>query len=456
MSQHDDIKIIEPIDNASNLNSSNKQSKQSKQSSSIDNNKVIYNFYNSNNQSFGFDLGLTEDCNFACKYCIERGYFTPHQMEEEVYTRVVEKAKYILYNTNYSKDIKFGLWGGEPTLNAPAIEYIVNEFYGNRNISYGLFTNGKILDWYYDMIHNICDSGQRFQIQISYDGLPIHNANRIDRCNGNTTGEMVRARILETIKEKLPMHLKSTITYNDFDKIYDSYMDICELESEALSIDPNYRGYASISYAPTIDYSMISYNKLNDENMKEYLQIFEEQLLKIAKNEYKRYKNNQRIIFNWFERSKNSNLTDKIKCSAGNRYKAINYNGDVLACHGCVFLESMNDHYICSVFDNNKDFVDRLYSSDKRYNVHTDNYSRLAEECNKCDACICLVCNCIKYQMSKKQNYIDRWWDTANQPRLCEFYKLASNIIKALIIKCNLSSISNNDNGSIDIEVRQC
>ena len=150
-----------------------------------------------------FDLELTQDCNFQCKYCIERGYFKPNHMQEHIMQEIINKSDYILNKSNYCDKLSFGLWGGEPTLNRKNIELLCNHYMDDNRVSYHLFTNSILLDKYYDMIHEINKDGIRFVTQISYDGYDIHNANRMDKC-GRMTGDIVRANILNAAKNKIP------------------------------------------------------------------------------------------------------------------------------------------------------------------------------------------------------------------------------------------------------------
>lgn len=388
--------------------------------------------------SFNLDLELTQDCNYACKYCIERGYFEPKWMHPHIVEEVIRKASFLLSSksNHYCDSIAFGYWGGEPTLNPHAIERITRYFMKDDRVSFNIFTNSKLLSNYYDLINEVnrIHNG-RFNIQVSYDGLDIHNLNRVDR-EGKRTGDEVRNNIIELAKKNYTFHIKSTLTFKDMHKMYDSYMDVCDLSDTCRAYGNNHL----IDYTPTIDYSVLTYNKLNDTSVDMLLSIFEEQLVKIANNEYRRYKLDLPSIFSWFGNLHGGYVKGRSKCCAGFRYKCVNYDGNILVCHGCLFSPHKQDHYLGHIFNKNQVFLRHLINSDNFFNAinRGDTYIPEPDECKACDATICYCCNAIKYEISHKKEYIRRWWDSSNQPFLCRFYKMASNVLAALKLKCKI------------------
>lgn len=413
---------------------------------SLYNNKSIITNSIDDNNTFALDLELTQQCNFRCKYCIERGFYNNNIMKPHIINEVINKIDYILYNdkTKYANKIVLGLWGGEPTLNNSAINTLCNYYMNNNKVYFQLFTNGLLLHLYYDLIDNVnrntnndddkyVNSGRyRFNTQISYDGLSIHNNNRL--FNNNSTGDKIREVIIESAKKGIPFNLKSTITYDDLDKMYESYLDICDLHDECI----HYNLKHQISYAPTLDYSLITYDNFNEDNIIEIKKILEEKLILIANNEYKRFKQNKAPIFSWFNDFYKDNVSKRSLCGGGNKYKCVSYNGDILTCHGCTFTKNPSDHYIAHITDKNKVFVDKMRKSDRIYYngcFNSNKESLEPNECLNCDSTICYACNSIKYELSNKSLYTLRWLDTNVQPILCDFYKMASNIHAALKLR---------------------
>lgn len=109
---------------------------------------------------------------------------------------------------------------------------------------------------------------------------------------------------------------------------------------------------------------------------------------------------------------------------------AIDTNGKIYSCHGCLNVPTKDDHYIGSIEDNNiVDLIKEQHDNNNK-NKHIAN-----NICSDCDAVYCLKCNATKYELSDKDNYYDRWFDYKVQPTLCKLYKFISNISRAVNIK---------------------
>ena len=89
--------------------------------------------------NYHIDVTLTDDCNFACKYCIERGYFKPNYMTEETALVLIHKLEYMKANDLDLHQIRIGFWGGEPTLNLPIIKLITDHFKNHPDFTFGIF-----------------------------------------------------------------------------------------------------------------------------------------------------------------------------------------------------------------------------------------------------------------------------------------------------------------------------
>jgi uncharacterized protein len=372
------------------------------------------------NRNYSIDLNLTDDCNWRCKYCIEKDYHCTNYMSEKVVDAIIQKADYLL-DRNYFNTIKFGFWGGEPTLNIKAMEKIINYYYKNSRVSFGIFTNGELIDKILPLIDKAVGyfkNPQRFEIQVSYDGFDIHNKKRVTR-NDKQTAQNTRDLILRLYKSRrYSFHLKSTFSYDDVDHVYDSYKDVYDLSNEA----GNYRG---IRYSPTIDYSDDFVNILKD---KDKYTIFKnkmiEQLEKICINEYQAITNSNskdKGVFTWLK-----GRTNSLFCSAGYNYHMVNYDGTFYTCHGCIYTETSKDHLFNSVFDSNKDFVEHII----KHNEHFKNSRKNSEKCKKCPAVVCYKCNASYYNTSKKEDFEDRWYDYSDK-NMCQLYRDISYIIIA-------------------------
>lgn len=140
-------------------------------------------------------LGVTEDCNFRCKYCTFSEFYKYTRDHSDKYMdfptakKAIDHFFSLLFLGRRFHPVRkpiIGFYGGEPLLNfklvKKCVEY-VDESYHSFEASYGLTTNGSLMDeekadWL--MEHD-------FSIAISLDGPEEeHNRLRVYR-NGNGT-----------------------------------------------------------------------------------------------------------------------------------------------------------------------------------------------------------------------------------------------------------------------------
>lgn len=137
---------------------------------------------------------VTNACNLACSYCYawEGSYgMTPHFASKEIIDRTLELTKQYLLRLEGKEQIDFGLilFGGEPTLSLPILEYSVAkalevaDWLSSRSTTryrpvITINTNG--LSFSDSFIKLVSDYGKWMELIVSYDGL-WHDENRIDR-----------------------------------------------------------------------------------------------------------------------------------------------------------------------------------------------------------------------------------------------------------------------------------
>lgn len=141
-------------------------------------------------------LELTQQCNFRCEYCVYSGHYKyerKHQntkMSKKTIDTVVDKY----FKTEQSPDY-VSLYGGEPLLQFPLIQYLVQKIEETgKHPEYAMTTNGSLV---------LNDSIAQFLVEkkvrltISYDGLN-HDLYR-KTVNHEQTSEMV-FKALELLK----------------------------------------------------------------------------------------------------------------------------------------------------------------------------------------------------------------------------------------------------------------
>jgi len=369
---------------------------------------------------YNIDLTLTDSCNFGCKYCFEDGHFRNTFFKDvDLFINKINQLLDSDFFKQHYDALNIGLWGGEPTLAHKTVNYIVNYYANNSRVKYFIFSNGYNLDGVWDSLIKFKDTfieggHPKFCIQMSYDGMPIHDIYRV-RKDGVLTSTRVRDNIFRVYKHRIPSTIKSTVTLDAFKYLpaaYDDIRDIYERHSGQQFFHAN-------NYFPTIDYYHLG--KYNENEIDEYCVDLENALTEIATKDIEFYKkNNNQFFFAWF-------TPNKALCSAGRDMVCIGVGGKIYKCHGSVYDDKVDDHIVSNLKDS--DFIKKLVDS---HILHDTNFGYQPLECLDCEAGYCLRCNPVKYEKSDKDTYIEKWRDYANQPILCRFYKINGRIMKAL------------------------
>jgi len=357
-----------------------------------------------NKKSFHIDINSTKNCNLRCTYCFE---VKNNEIKNKSFEHVDSLIRFIkdLRETEYYKsnyyEMVVNFWGGEPTLNKPLFKRIISEYIEDTEIRFFMYSNGYYVDDFfvniYKKIQKLKVNGHpKIVVQISYDGVPVHDFDRVD-INGNGSSSEIKKTIQSLQDNNIFYVLKSTIQPKNFKYLYEAYLDV-------ISLDGN-------GYFPTIDlhedFDENEYVKYNDD-------LFNS-LYKIAAYEVKN-KNNQ---FKWFK--KNRSL-----CAAGNDMIAIDINGNIQPCHGALYTD-YNDHLISNIKD--IDVIEKLINSSIYYSSFCFNEP---EKCKQCTVEFCLKCNAAHYNFSKKEKYDERWMDFDNQDYLCHYFRIIDNVSQAV------------------------
>ena len=198
-------------------------------------------------------LQLTQNCNFRCKYCIyseehnvrQRSHSTEHMSWE-----VAKKAVDFLWSHSVdSKSANIGFYGGEPLLEFPLIQRVVEyceELFLGKELTFSITTNGTLLSD--EMIHYF--RAHDVALMISLDGpKEINDQNRIF-ADGRGTYDVVMKRIarLREIAPEYADKLQISMVMdpqNDFDCINAIYLEGDTLDNLGLMpsiVDREYDG----------------------------------------------------------------------------------------------------------------------------------------------------------------------------------------------------------------------
>lgn len=186
----------------------------------------------------------TECCNLRCKYC---GYSDIYSTFEERGKQNLSfsKAKRFLdfmyekwnssLNISFNKRLTISFYGGEPLMNFPFIEQVVNYVskwkLKNNYISFSMTTNGTLLDKYIDFLVK-----WNFNLFISIDGNKYHNVFRV-YANGKESFENVYDNIL-LIKNQYPAYFKKNVNFNSVFHKRSSFVDVSNFFQKEFDKNP--------------------------------------------------------------------------------------------------------------------------------------------------------------------------------------------------------------------------
>lgn len=175
-------------------------------------------------------LGVTEECNFRCKYCVYSGN-DPQQRPHSSRSMNWEVAKAamddFLAHSRLSKNRTISFYGGEPLLNLPLIQHCVQ--YAKENVSgsaimFAMTTNGYLLQG------EAADflAANAFVVTVSLDGPQgSHDRNRRTQNDSPTWG-----KVMDNLRSFLARHPQYGANGRlRFNAVADSAADLCQCQS---------------------------------------------------------------------------------------------------------------------------------------------------------------------------------------------------------------------------------
>ena len=315
-------------------------------------------------------LGLTSDCNLACKYCFVKQ--KPEYMTYEIAEQSIEwlKENYKAKNKDGKLDIVF--FGGEPLLcYDDIIVPIVNKY---KDIAtFSITTNGVLLDE--DKVDFFYKNN--ISILLSFDGVKqVQNSQRVGK---NIDSYSVVINNIPYLLLRIPdTTMRATLTKDSLPYLYDTVLLAEEL------------GFKTISFVP---------NAYEDWTETEEI-IYEQQLMKIGLHIYKSFFKNKTAIkvnpiidyYNKIATSIDKGLyfnNHLFRCGLGTTSCAITPDGKIIPCQEKI----SNPTYILGDIWNGIDPV----SHKKFLNDYIDNLNNLTctlrcstlKECLHCISTIC-------------------------------------------------------------------
>jgi len=367
---------------------------------------------NKKHDQFTLEITTTALCNMGCTYCFEGAKTNTQRLDDKV--DVVKKRVYELLDSSFFKDnyemLNLTFWGGEPTLNGNLIVDIMTEFQHLDKVNFHIYTNGynrKRLDDILDKVDI-----RKLSVQISHDGKEIGDKFRVTH-SGKPTSDQVVENIEYFARKGINVFLKSTIPLKSMKGLYNTWLDFKDLHLKLNSIGPN----INVSYAPTIDYV----EEIPKENLEGLIQNFRSEMIKIAAEEIKFFKEHGYHLCSWFNGS-----DSKSHCTSGAHMHAIDVDGNSYACHGSIYSPNKDLMKGGNIMDDG--FINSVESMSKKYQTPIKDVSDI---CKGCVATTCMICPVSSLDNSKKEDYFDRWTDRWVN-NMCGFFKAFGEIDRSV------------------------
>jgi uncharacterized protein len=260
------------------------------------------------------ELIHTEGCNLACTYCFEKNMLGVRKMSPEVMKAAIDL---LLDYSGDATELTITHFGGEPTLNFPAIraatEYVEEQAAQRaKSIHFDMTSNGVLIN---EEIANYC-AQHRIMVLLSIDGLEAtHNRFRRDRGDHGTFARAMRGlRILKDTQGWVGV--KMTVMPENAASMF---ADVTGLH--ALGVNQFIIGYATGITWP-----------------EEAMQVFSEQLAKV----YQWYAENPGDELRIAEFEESDEEGAYFGCQAGRNSMTAAVNGEISPCSKILALDNKN------------------------------------------------------------------------------------------------------------------
>ncbi len=162
---------------------------------------------------------ITDACNLNCKYCAYNDFYNDHDKRENNYLSHEAAKKIIDYlaekwnsslNSSYKGLTYISFYGGEPLMNVPLIEKIINYVNSlnlNRSIKYSMTSNCLLLDKYEEFLVD-----NKIHLLISLDGNEYNNGYRVDHSGKSTFNKLYQN--IKHLKDSYPSYFEEQVQFN--------------------------------------------------------------------------------------------------------------------------------------------------------------------------------------------------------------------------------------------------
>lgn len=163
---------------------------------------------------------VTDACNLRCKYCGYADLYEGYDQRKNL-KLPFQKAKLIIdylyeywkkqYCTGINAPITIGFYGGEPLLNIPFIQQVINYLENlnpiGKKFHYNMTTNAMLLDKYMDFLVE-----KEFRLLISLDGDERGQSYRVDAKGENSFNKVFDN--IQLLRSKYPAYFNHFVMFN--------------------------------------------------------------------------------------------------------------------------------------------------------------------------------------------------------------------------------------------------
>lgn len=164
---------------------------------------------------------VTDACNLSCNYCLYSDMYSAYGERYNKYLALDNAIALLNYlmgiwakdrNLSAHKHIFLSFYGGEPLLNMPFIQSMVEFVYANLipngyNITFTMTTNGLLLKRNIDFLVKY-----NFKVMVSLDGNQYNNSYRVYKSGTESFEDLTK--ILDYIQNNYKDYFRKNITFN--------------------------------------------------------------------------------------------------------------------------------------------------------------------------------------------------------------------------------------------------
>lgn len=359
---------------------------------------------------------VTDACNLRCKYCgyasLYEGYDTRNnqKMSFEMAKRIIDYLA-DLWRASSSphivKPLAISFYGGEPLLNMPLVEDIVNYVKSLRDIGKAIYfnmtTNAMLLDRYFDFLVN-----NEFRILISLDGDFDGQGYRVD-INGNNSFDRV-IRNTKLLQTKYPQYFDRYVMFNSVLHNKNSVESIYYFIKNTFGKEPSISPLANSGIRPDkMNEFHQTYNDYQDsiesasdsELLKEDLFTRNPQTVNVL--DYLQFKSGN-VFLNYNSLIRSDRVPEAVvtgTCTPFSKKMFVTVNGKILQC------EKISHEYALGRVTDDGVNLD-LTEISQQYNFLTSKFNKQCQSCgnrHNCPQCVFMIDN-LKSKSTLCNNYI--------------------------------------------------